>query len=347
MARPLRIDRAGTWYHLSGRGIDRRRIYDDDRDRRRWLELLAEAVSRHRWIVHGYAMMANHYHLIVEITEPNLSRSMQWLQTSYSMGYNRRHGRVGPLFQGRFKAQVVDPQSWGWELSRYVHLNAVRTMRMGLDKRARQADRLGVRGRPKTARVQERLECLRTYRWSSYRAYAGLEAAPEWLSCVRILEMGGGGTEKERRRAYVQYVEQAVREGLEASPWEHLRGQMVLGSEDFLEKCRRLVQGSDREQPQRRELGRRPSWEEVVGAVETWRKEKWASFRDRHGDWGRDLALCLAWRVCGLSLRALGELAGGVDYAAVSGAIKRFERRMAKERVINQTFIKLIQIIDS
>jgi len=120
----------------------------DERDRRRWLELLGEAVSLFNLVVHGYVLMDNHYHLIVETREANLSRAMQWLQTSYSMGFNRRRGRVGPLFQGRFKAVVVDPAGWGLELSRYVHLNPVRTARQGLDKRARQADRLGARGRP-------------------------------------------------------------------------------------------------------------------------------------------------------------------------------------------------------
>ena len=136
MARPLRIERAGAWYHITARGTERRVIYKDDVDRRRWLGLLAEAAARFNWLVHGYVMMDNHYHLIIQTREANLSQSMQWLQTSYSMGFNHRHGRVGPLFQGRFKAVVVEAPAWGWELSRYVHLNPVRTARMGLDKRA-------------------------------------------------------------------------------------------------------------------------------------------------------------------------------------------------------------------
>ena len=114
MARPLRMERAGAWYHVTARGTERRVIFADDRDRRRWMELVAEAVAVFNLVVHGYVLMDNHYHLMVETREANLSRAMQWLQTSYSMGFNRRHRRVGPLFQGRFKAIVVDRAGWDW-----------------------------------------------------------------------------------------------------------------------------------------------------------------------------------------------------------------------------------------
>ncbi len=123
MARPVRIERPGGWYHVTGRGVERRPIFKDDKDRKRLLDLIGEAVARFRWIMHGYTLMDNHYHLIIQIQETNLSRGMQWLQTSYSMGFNRRHGRVGPLVQGRFKAVIVDPVAWALELSRYVHMS--------------------------------------------------------------------------------------------------------------------------------------------------------------------------------------------------------------------------------
>src|SRR5437016_7255621 len=88
MARPLRMERAGAWYHVTARGTERRVIFADDRDRRRWAELIAEAVAVFNLVVHGYVLMDNHYHLMVETREANLSRAMQWLQTSYSMGFN-------------------------------------------------------------------------------------------------------------------------------------------------------------------------------------------------------------------------------------------------------------------
>ena len=126
MARPLRIDQAGGWYHLTSRGNERGRIFRDDRDRAHFQELLGELVARFRWRIHSHVLMDNHYHLEAETPETNLSAGMHWLQVSYSVWFNRRHHRVGHLFQGRFKAIVVDPETWGVALSHYIHLNPVR-----------------------------------------------------------------------------------------------------------------------------------------------------------------------------------------------------------------------------
>jgi REP element-mobilizing transposase RayT len=326
--------------------VERRSIFRDDRDRKRWLALIGETVSMFGWVVHGYVQMDNHYHLIVEIVEANLSRGMQWFQTSYSMGFNRRHGRVGPLVQGRFKAVVVDPVAWGLEVSRYVHLNPVRTARMGLDKRARQADRLGARGEPDAQQVQRRVRQLRNYRWSSHRAYVGLEKTPEWLTCEVVLRLGGPGTRREQQQAYGKYVESAIREGLKETPWEHLEGQMILGSKRFVEEIRSRVRGVIREQPQRRALAQRPKWVQVVKVVETLKGEKWADFRDRHGDWGRELALYLGRKMAAVPLRELGTAAGGVDYAAVSAAIKRFERHLATDNALRNIVENAKQLLN-
>ena len=338
MARPLRIERPGGWYHLTNRGIERRSIFADDRDRRRFLALLAETVPMFAWTLHAYILMPNHYHLIVQLgTEANLSRGMQWLQTSYSMGYNRRHGRVGPLFQGRFGAVLVDAMAWGLEVSRYVHLNPVRTANMGLDKAAQHAKRWAAGGPPDARQVQQRVRVLRQYRWSSYRAYVGLEQAPPWLTTGTILAMVGRGRPRERQAAYGRFVEQAIREGLKENPWEHLRAQVILGSRQFVDTVQRTLDGSRREQPQRRAMAKRPTWERVVAVVEALRGAPWHRFRDQHGDWGSDLALWLGRRGCGLPLRQLGGKAGGLDYAAVSAAVKRFERRLAREKTLRQT----------
>jgi putative transposase len=331
MARPLRIERTGVWYHVSGRGIERRKIFMDARDRRHWLELLGETAGMFRVVVHGYVQMDNHFHLIVELREPNLSRAMHWLNVSYTVWFNRRHKRVGPLFQGRYKAVLADPVGWGLEVSRYVHLNPVRIKVLGLGKGERKADRIGAGAQPASAIVKERIARLREYRWSSYRPYVGLEAGPEWLECGRVLELIGRGTAKERRRAYQLHVESAVRQGLEESPWEQLKGQFVLGGKELLEGLRRSVAGKRREQPQARSLVVRPAFDDLVKAVERARGQKWERFRDGYGDWGRDLVLYLGRRECGLKLKELGKSAGGMDYAAVSVAVKRFERRLARD----------------
>lgn len=332
MARPLRIDRPGAWYHVTARGIDRRTIYRADSDRSHWLELMPEFVQMFRLRLHAYVLMDNHFHLLVEALEGNLSVAMQWLQTSYSMWFNRKHGRVGPLFQGRFKAVVVEPQSWGLSVSRYLHLNPIRVKALGLGKQDRAADRLGVRGKAEAAMVQERLKRLRVYGGSSFRAYVGRVKTPEWLSTQTLLELGGRGTEAQRRMAYRDYVEEAVREGLEASPWEQLVGRVVLGSHGFVARMQRVVSGNGREQPQFKEVKSRPEWKHVVAAVERQRGLSWEEMRCRRGDWGRDLAWYLGRTECGLGLKALGATSGGVDYATVSAAINRMKGRLTKDR---------------
>src|SRR5213594_3117448 len=107
MARPLRIERIGCWYHLTARGNERRDIFRDDKDRRHFLELLEEVVSMFAVRLHAYVLMSNHYHLLVEITEANLSRAIHWLNVSYTVWFNRRHGRSGHFFEGRFKSVLV------------------------------------------------------------------------------------------------------------------------------------------------------------------------------------------------------------------------------------------------
>ena len=118
MAKPLRIERAGAWYHVTARGNERRDIYRDERDRRRFCELLGEAVERFRLVLHSYVLRDNHFHLLAETTEPNLGAAMQWLNVSYSVWFNLRHRRVGHLFQGRYRALIVEPAGWGLALSR-------------------------------------------------------------------------------------------------------------------------------------------------------------------------------------------------------------------------------------
>ena len=330
MARPLRIERPGAWYHITARGNERRPIYRDPRDRQHFCELLAETADRFRLVLHAYVLMDNHFHLILETLEPNLSQAMPWLNVSYSVWFNRRHGRAGHLFQGRYQAILVDPLGWGLELSRYVHLNPVRVGRLGLDKAAQQRNRVGAVAAPNPAEVRERIGVLRRYRWSSYRAYVGLARKPAWLQCQTVLQFLGGGPGKVRE-AYRNHVESAVRQGWPESPWERLTAQGVLGGADFVRAVRQGVRGNPREQKALRAWRERPTLPKVIATVEKLKGEAWMDFRDRYGDWGRDLVLYLGRRTCGLKLKGLAEVAGGIDYVSVSAAVKRWKDRMAKE----------------
>jgi REP element-mobilizing transposase RayT len=348
MARPLRIERAGAWYHVGGRGLERRPIFRDNQDRHHWLELLGEAAERWRLVIYAYVLMDNHHHLMLQTREANLGRAMHWFNTSYTLWFNRRHERVGPLFQGRYKAIVVDPLTWGLELSRYLHLNPIRIGKYGLDKRARQLDRHGIGAAPAGPQVQARIQALRAYPWSSYRAYLGMVTAPRWLDMQGLLNLGGRGSRKEQQAQYRKYVEDAVRQGLGASPWEELRGQLVLGSQQMWEQLKKQIRGQRREQPQMRMLESRPSLEQIVLVVAKLKGEPWSEFRDRHGDWGRDAVFYLGRRVAALSLAQLAAAAGGIDYAAVSAAAQRMTRRLQTDRrlaaILKQAQTQLLNI---
>ena len=204
MARPLRVEFSGAIYHLTSRGNARQKVFFTDTDRELFLDTLSQVVSRYGWICHAYCLMANHYHLLVETPKANLSLGMRQLNGMYTQSFNRRHNRVGHLFQGRFKAILVEKESYLLELCRYIVLNPVR-----------------VKGKGE----------IGAWKWSSYRATAGLASVPEFLSTDWILEQFG----KKRAKAQKQY-RAFVREGLENRPWEELKGQIYLGSEAFIER---------------------------------------------------------------------------------------------------------------
>jgi putative transposase len=334
VARPLRLERAGARYHLTARGNERRAIFRDEEDRQHFIGLLAQLPERFGTRLHGYVLMPNHYHLLLETPEANLSRVGQWLNVSYSVWFNRRHQRSGHLFQGRYAAIIIEDDRNFQEVGRYLHLNPVRVARLNLDKRARAAARVGAGGEPTPELVKKRLKILREWKWSSYRTYVGLAPVPAWLMTGVLGEMCGGRTEAEQRRAFRRYVEDAVRQGLVESPWERLVTAEVLGTLEFARRLRREASVNEREQTGARKLRPNASWEQVIGAVERVKGEKWEEFRDRHGDWGRDLVFWLGRREGRLRLQQMGELAGGLDYTTVGSAISRFGARLKANKTL-------------
>ena len=134
MARPLRILVAGGWYHVSSRGNRRQTLFHNDTDRRRFLGLLEQLAERFRLEVHAFVLMDNHYHLVVHTLQPNLSEAMRWLNVSYSSRYNWAHKQSGHVFQGRYKAILIEDIGGVVAVARYVHLNPVRVGRFALNK---------------------------------------------------------------------------------------------------------------------------------------------------------------------------------------------------------------------
>jgi len=333
MARAVRVLQANAWYHVTARGIERRSIFADDRDRQHFLNLLQDWSERFRCRVNAFVLMQNHYHVLVQTLEPNLSRAMQWLNLSYGVWFNRRHRRVGYLFQGRFKAVLVEPESWGLSLSRYIHLNPVRIGMLGLSKAERRRQKLGLSGAPDPDLVRQRLDYLRTYRWSSYRFFAGYAAPPPWLHVKDVQRLGGSRTQ-EWARSYRESVEVAVREGSVATPWEEIRGRVALGSSQFLDRVRIALRGkSSTSVPS--DLRARPGWKQIVTAVEGVKGVPWENFAGAYGDWGRDLALYLGRMASGLTLAELAAFAR-TGRTAVSMALRRFSCRLKKEKAIRK-----------
>lgn len=342
MARPLRLEFAGGRFHVTLRGNDRQVIFRQDADRYRFLKLLSELPERFGTRIHAYVLMNNHVHLLLETPEPNLSRTMQWLGVSYTMWYNVRHRRSGHLFQGRFKAFVVEDLHGWQEVARYVHLNPVRVGRLGLGKSDRSASRVGMGPAPSAPLVGERLGVLRQYPWSSYRGYAGYQEPLDWVWPDPLSSVCGGRSTQARRLAVRQYTEEPVRQGLMERPADRLVGGLALGTPEFGRHIVSLSRGNSRNRQRvLSEVNGAVPWERIVLAVERVKGEKWRQFRDRYGDWGRDAALWLGRRSGRLKLAELGRLAGGIGEQVVSRAVRAFHIKHAQDASLQQTITRI------
>jgi len=190
---------------------------------------------------------------------------------------------------------------------------------------------VAVAAAPLRKEVQRRLGVLRGYRWSSYGAYAGYRKADEWLTTGELLSRMGEPEETARGK-YRRYVEEVLRQGVEPGVWTEIRERAVLGTERFRRRMSGWVKPKDaRAVPALKEWSRWVSFDRVVQVVEAMKGERWEAFRDRYGDWGRDLVLYVARERSGLSLKALGEAAGGLTVATVSEAVRRLARQKAED----------------
>jgi REP element-mobilizing transposase RayT len=337
------LEGPGYWFHVTGRGNARGKLFLDGSDRRRFVELLSAVESRYGLEVHGYVLMSNHYHLLLRMKqESGLSAGMQWLGVSYTVWFNRRHRRSGHLLEGRFKAILVEFDTRGAALSRYLHLNPVRMRRYGLDKRARAAERVGVNKETTSEMVRERLKALSSYPWSSYRNYFQGKG-PSWLHREAILSRFGRGARS--RALYRRYVEEAIRSGHEESPLEEVKAGFVLGGEEFLEEIRARIRGDAREQPGLKEIVRPLHFEDIVRVVSNHKGENWDEYSSRRGDWGRDMVLLLARENTMMTNRELAERAGGIDDSAVAQAVRRLTRRIQENASLTRTWRALQKVI--
>jgi REP element-mobilizing transposase RayT len=342
MARQIRHNVEGGWYHITTRGMGRREIFSGDRDRVHFIELLQGLVERYGIILHAYVLMDNHYHLLIETPNANASRALQWLNVSYAAWYNAGHDRTGPLFQQRYRGIPVDGDgSWALACSVYVHLNPVRVEALGLGKEDREREKAGfLPVEPTGEQVKARLAKLRGHRWSSYPAYAGYATRPEWLTCEDLWQRAGTEKGKDAKADYRRYLEDYLRQGVEEGAFAQITAAVAMGGVAFIERLRRKVPPSAKSDTNARAWRRLLPFGEVVKAIETVKGEEWASFADKKGDYGRDLALYVARMNCGLSIPELASLAG-TESAAASKAIQRMKKRLSCDRKLKSILRKV------
>jgi putative transposase len=284
MARPLRIEFPGAFYHVMNRGNTGMNIFKSERDREKFLEYVGKAVKRFEIKVHAYCLMTTHYHFLIETPHPNLSQAIKWINVGYSMYFNRKRRRFGHLFQGRFKAVLVDADEYLKHLSRYIHLNPVR------------------------ARM---VEHCRDYRWSSFRALGGYDEAPEWLETDWLLSLFGDdrGVAKQRYRDFVESVETGEIE----NPSDGVVGGVVLGRDDFVKWVKKTFLDKDsrsKELPQLRSLKPRPVPDAIIEVVtgEFGCDRESILAKGKKKNLARDVAIYLCREMTGETSVALGRL---------------------------------------
>lgn len=284
MARPLRIEYPGAFYHVTARGNEQKDIFKSRGDREQFLSYLESASERYGAVIHVYCLLGNHYHLLLETPAGNLAQIMRHIGGAYTTYFNVKRKRAGHLFQGRYKAILVDKDAYALELSRYIHLNPVRA---------------GIVPRPEE------------YAWSSYRPYTGLASVPSWLATDFVLGfLGGSGA-----TGYRQFVNDSLGRECE-SPMKEVVASTILGDSDFVAKIaqRHLAQRTaDRNVPAIRRLNR-PTLDQIIAVV--------AGELGTSGKLARNLSIYCCHRHSGARLREIGERFGLSD-AAIAQASRR------------------------
>ncbi len=234
MARPLRIEYAGAVYHVTSRGNERKAVFKGDQDRINFLNTLQHVNKRYNWICHAYCLMDNHYHLLIETPDGNLAAGMGQLNGVYTQLFNKLHGRVGHLFQGRYKAILIQKDSHLLEVCRYVVLNPVRA---------------------------KMVETPHAWKWSSYRATAGSEASQPCLTVDWVLGQFSGKKAKAQDE-YKKFVQWGIGK---QTIWAEVRGQAILGQEEFADRMTDHLKKHKEipEIPRSQRYANRPSLEKI------------------------------------------------------------------------------------
>jgi putative transposase len=300
MSRPLRIAYPGAFYHITSRGNERKPVFKSGRDREKFLEYLESATSRYKAVIHVYCLMDNHYHLLLETPAGNLPRIMRHINGAYTTYFNVKRNRSGHLFQGRYKAILIDADEYAKELSRYIHLNPVRA---GL------------------------VEKPEDYPWSSYRDYTGGRKPAGWLKRDFILEYFDA-KEPAAQEKYKTFVNQLAKENYE-TPLKDLFASTILGCAEFityLKEHHLKDTQPDRNVPATRRLSEMLSMPDIIEKVDQ------AVFDERLS---RNIKLYLCREFTGERLKEIGDRFH-VSESAVSHAARKMSELVAKDKTIRK-----------
>jgi len=335
MSRYLRVEYAGAIYHVTMRMLGnwktgQDRLFEDDADRERLLERLADRVERYRIRLFQFCLMSNHMHLVLETPEGNLGRFMQSLATAYTVYFNLRHSRHGHLLDGRYKAKLVDGDEYLLGLSRYVHLNPVRVC--GIEKKP----------------IEEQREYLRAYRWSTYQSYIGIKKAYDFVEYGPMLaEVGGKG--RERRKRYREYVEAGLGEEDQEIKAAVGASACGIGGESFLswvsEIYRKMAENKKRpEDISLRKVIERQKPEEILKVVGSIIGIEAGEFKKRRRN-ARARALASYYLACyaGLTQREVAEYLN----AGTGSAVGKLMKKLVNERGKDRKLAKLMECIET
>jgi REP element-mobilizing transposase RayT len=318
MSRPLRIEYAGAWYHVMNRGAARQVIYLQPAHRQLFLALLGELLERFGIETHAYCLMDNHYHLLLHTPKGQLSRGMRHLNGLYTQRFNRREQRDGALFRGRYKAILVEADSYLLHVSRYIHRN------------------------PLEAGFTEPLE---RYRWSSYAAYVGYVCPEPWLQRHHVLAMAGGSPEQ-----YAAFVKQASDRDVDAF-YDRQRLKPILGGETFMVQVTQDLDTRHMELADARRLPVPPTVAQIVDAVAASYHVKSQVLTDGGRPQGelttaRNVAMWLCQVHGGLTLSEMAEAFRLGHYTSVSTAIGQVKRRVQSDARLRERLTDIQQCLD-
>ncbi len=314
MARPLRIEYNGALYHITSRGNERNPIYKEEGDYQRFRDILSELPQRYGIIIHGYVLMRNHYHLLIETPKGNITKVMHYVNATYTGYFNKKYKRIGHLLQGRYKGILIEKDRYLLSVSRYIHLNPIR------------------------AKMVKKPE---EYRWSSYPEYAGKKQGKGWLTSEWIL--GQYSKDKSKaRRFYKAFIEEGM--VLEKSPFDDLKTGMILGSENFIDDIRsKLNLKIHREIPESKKLTKGITCEDVIIFVANRFGISGEEIKEsgRRDNLGRKVCLYLLRRLTDMGNEEIAKNFG-IGYTAVSQAALRVKREITE----NKKLKKVIQDIE-